>query len=293
MIEEFDLIRLERQRAFLEIRAKTHLNSEINRQWHQCAAATLLRDAGAVAFIIGDIDGGRLLLRQSGALFFEIGFAGGLQLLYIAGALDTNENEARSRVDKFETAFYLRDRPSGQPSIHLEFRFDEASFRPPQLLRIYQALAGRLSEDEKWSDLRGTIYSSLMVNSTMPVGATRIPISAYLSAYDQVAKRVPEAKTVATRSLKRVLGSLVERREELIMAARRDRFHWKALLRPAELIDFDLLALLVAGTRRGKRSKLIASVFTARDPITALPQTLAKELGKRTKSDLDKLNNNS
>src|SRR5258707_701292 len=105
MIDEFDQGRLERRRAFLEIRAKAHLTDEADRSWHHAAAATLLRDAAAVAFIAGDIDGGRHLLRQSGNLFFGLGLAGGLQLLFIAGVLDTDENEARTRINSFGRAF--------------------------------------------------------------------------------------------------------------------------------------------------------------------------------------------
>jgi hypothetical protein len=63
MIGEFDQERLERRRVFLESRAKAHLAADTNRCWHLAAAATLSRDAAAVALILGDIAGARDLLR--------------------------------------------------------------------------------------------------------------------------------------------------------------------------------------------------------------------------------------
>jgi hypothetical protein len=280
MIEEFDRDQLQRRRTFLETRAKNHTVAEIDRRWHSAAAATLFRDAAAVAFIIGDIEGGRSLLRQSGNLFWELGFVGGIQLLYISGSLDKDSDEARDRINSFDRAFAERS-PEVEPQvISSEVKFQEDSFRPPQLLRIYQALAGRLSDDEEWFRLRREIQQVLNVNSTMPVGTTRIPVIAYLQVYDQFARRELNVGAAKAHMLKQVLVSFVQRREEVLTAARLDRFHWKALLRPAELIDFDLLALLLAGTRRGKRSKLIASAFATRDALTSLPQTLAKALRK-------------
>jgi hypothetical protein len=49
-------------------------------------------------------------------------------------------------------------------------------------------------------------------------------------------------------------------------------------LRPAELIDFDLLAMCVAGRRGGRNFSLVSSAFAERDPLTALPERLATEL---------------
>jgi hypothetical protein len=281
MIEEFDQDRLKRRRAFLEIRAKAHLTAEGDHRWHYAASATLLRDAAAVAFIVGDIVGGRSLLRQSGNLFFDLGFAGGLQLLYISGALEADENEALNLIRRFDRAFSERIRPIERAGVPPEkaSSFDDESFLSPQLLRTYQALAGRRSDDEEWFGLRRAIHEALNVNAAMPVGAARTPLATYLMTFDQLARR-DGAGTFAPSWLRQTLNALAQRREELLMAARRDRFHWKAMLRPAELVDFDLLALLLAGVRRGKRSRLIATAFAARDPMTALPHTLAQALKK-------------
>ncbi|MGY4572147.1 hypothetical protein [Bradyrhizobium sp. USDA 3256] len=276
MIEDFDQEQLHRRRSFLERRAEAHFNATSGLAWHQAAGATLLRDAAAVALIAGDTDSGRNLLRKSGGLFFRLGLVGGLQQLYIAGNLDDDEGEAVARIASFNEAFLRRE--LHQEQTKSDFRFDEESFRPPQLLRAYQGLAGRMPEDEEWSTLRQDVHQLLEVNATMPVGLTRTPLAIYLNLYDLLGKRGLQKVGLKSDRSRQVLGSIVQRREELLTAARRDSFHWKAMRRPAELIDFDLLALLLVAIRRGKRSKLVSSVFSKRDEVTALPYTVAKAL---------------
>jgi hypothetical protein len=280
MIDEFDQVRLKRRQAFLESRATSHLSIENDRQWHLSATATLLRDASAVALILGDIEGARGLLRKSGDLFLRLGFAGGFQLLYISGYLDSEQSSPTERFSRFARAFTDRTKPRERQPDPSEFlsHFDDESFRPPQLLRAYQALAGRRAEDEEWFGLRNAIRAALNVNAAMPVGSARTPLSTYLATFDQLAKRDPQATEAPPGGVLHVLSTLAQRRDELFVAARRDRVHWKALLRPAELIDFDLLALLLAGIRRGQASDVIATAFAGRDATTSLPQTLANAL---------------
>ncbi len=282
MIEEFGHERLNRRRSFLESRANAHLGRETDRQWHSLAAATLFRDAAAVALISGEINEGRSLLRKSGELFFDTGFSGGLQLLYVAGALDESDSQPKSRINKFANAFAVHDRSELQStSADISRSFDVTSFQPSQLHRTYQALAGRHTEDEEWSSLRSTIRKRLISNASMPVGLARMTLAAYLGTFDQLTKRGPPESKSVPGGVAQVLNSLAQQRAELLMAARGDNFHWKALLRPAELIDFDLLTLLIAGVRRGQASKLIANAFAKRDPGTALPQTLAEALSAK------------
>jgi hypothetical protein len=280
MIDDFDQGRLERRRVFLESRANFHLTRETDRRWHVAAAATLLRDAAAVALISNDISGGRTLLRTSGDLLLGLGLVGGLQLLYLAGTLDFEEGYSQERIDQFQRAYNYR---TGHPEVQSISpdslpSFDDESFRPPQLLRVYQALAGRRGNDEKWFALRNAIRDTLALNATMPVGPARTTLAIYLAAFDQLANRDSPSIQTLPRGVSQVLSSLAQRREELLIAARRDRFHWKALLRPAELVDFDLLALLIAGVRRGQASAMIETAFEGRDAMTALPQALATAL---------------
>ena len=277
MIEEFGKAKLERRRVFLQRRARAHLMAEGNTRWHLSAAATLLRDAAAVALILDDFGSARSLLQESGDRFLELGLPGGLQLLYIAGSIDKVKGGAEGPVERFAMAFaeHAQPRERSATAPEIEFGFADYSFQPPQLLRAYQALAGRRANDDEQRTLRDTIRQTLNVNATMPVGPTRTTAASYLAAFDLLAKREHIEIEELPGGVEQFLTSLVQRRDELLAAARRDRFHWKALLRPAELVDFDLLALLLVGVRRGQASKLIASVFAGRDATTALPQNLA------------------
>jgi hypothetical protein len=109
----------------------------------------------------------------------------------------------------------------------------------------------------------------------MPVGAARVPLAAYLATFDHLANR--DVKVSPPGGTEQVLESMAQRREELLKVARQDSFHWNALARPAELIDFDLLALLLAGMKRGA-SPLPAQDFASRDALTELPFRLAEIL---------------
>lgn len=185
------------------------------------------------------------------------------------------------RIDTFARAFDDQRQGKKAPTAQdiaqdLEQVFVADSFRPPQLLRLYQALAGRRDDDRGRHGLRKDIRTTLKVNATMPVGAARMSLETYLATLDRLARR--DEKAAPPGGVDQVLGALAQRREELLNAARQDRFHWHALIRPAELVDFDLLALVLAGVRRGGPSYLAAEAFAKRDPLTALPVHAAEAL---------------
>jgi hypothetical protein len=276
MIEEFNHERLLRRHHFLMSRARAHMQSDGDRRWHHAAAGTLLRDAAAVALLLDDFDGARELLRESGDQLLLVGLFGGLQLLFLAGALDEKEDNIGQRINMFSHEFFQRQGTEGsQPfTAHL---FDNESFRPPQLLRAYQALAGRRSDDPEHANLRQAVRDMLTIDALMPVGTTRTPVAVYLTMFDFLADRDTETVNLPG-GLSQIIRSLVQRRAELLSVARQDRYHWKMILRPAELIDFDLLAMCVAGRRRGQDFGFVASAFAERDPLTALPENLATAL---------------
>lgn len=276
MIDELDHERLLRRQRFLESRAKAHLHSDGDRRWRRTAAATLLRDAAAVALLLDDFNGARKLLRESGDQFLLVGLFGGLQLLFLAGTLDNKDDDIGQRINIFSHEFFQRE-GSARGQLLTKRQFDDESFRPPQLLRAYQALAGRRSDDPERANLRRTIRGILTVDASMPVGMARTPAAIYLSMFDYVADRGAEEPNLPG-GFSHIIPSLAQRRAELLSVARRDRFHWKAILRPAELIDFDLLAMCVAGRRRGQHFGILSSAFAQRDPLTALPEKLANAL---------------
>jgi hypothetical protein len=280
MIEEFDHERLLRRRHFLESRARAHVNAKGDHRWHRTVSATLLRDAAAVALLLDEFEGARELLRRSGNQLLQLGLSGGLQLLFIADTIDGEEGEIGQRIDTFAQEFFQKETPEG-PQRLAEHQFDKESFRPPQLLRAYQGLAGRRSDDAARASLRRMMRAILTINASMPVGATRIPVAIYLAVFDYLANRETEEANLPG-GFSQIIRSLAQRRAELLSVARQDHYHWKALLRPSELIDLDLLAMFVAGRRRGQNFGLVMSAFAERDPLTALPVKLAIALSQHS-----------
>jgi hypothetical protein len=278
VIDEFDHERLWRRRHFLESRATAHLNTEADRRWHRTAAATLLRDAASLALLLDEFEDARNLFRRSGGQLLQLGLSGGLQLLFIAGAVDEDGEEIWQRIDTFAGELFLKESPEAGQRLHTR-QFDEESFRAPQLLRTYQGLAGRRSDDPAHASLRQMIRGILTTNVSMPVGAARTPAGIYLAVFDYLANRQTEEENLPG-GLFQIIRSLAQRRAELLSVAWQDRYHWKTLLRPAELIDLDLLAMFVAGRRRGQNFGVIASAFAERDSLTALPAKLAMALNE-------------
>jgi hypothetical protein len=274
MIEGFDRERLQRRQYFLESRARAHENAKIDHRWHRTAEATLLRDAAAVALLLDEFDRARVLLRKSGSQLLQLGFSGALQLLLIADAVDAPEGETAQQVDMFAHELFREFNPEVGRRVR-ERKFHEESFTPPQLLRTYQGLAGRrVGDTYEYENSLQKIREILSINASMPVGATRTPMSIYLAVFDHLTDRETGDENLPG-GYSQIISSLAQRRSELLTIARRDRFHWKALLRPAELIDFDFLAMFVAGRRRGQNFEAVTSVFAERDPLTALPLKLA------------------
>ncbi len=75
------------------------------------------------------------------------------------------------------------------------------------------------------------------------------------------------------------LIALAVRRNELVAAAQADRFHWRLLLKPAELIDFDLLALGLAAMSGGTQgADLLFEATADRGPAARLPFDAARDL---------------
>lgn len=80
------------------------------------------------------------------------------------------------------------------------------------------------------------------------------------------------------------LTGMAIRRREMIEAARTDEFHWERVQQPAELVDFDLLALgLAAATNWGAESPAF-NVLAERGKAAALPFRLALDLTNFNKS---------
>lgn len=282
MITELDKDTLENRKLFLTKRADAYNESGHADPHFRVVSATLLRDAAATSLILGDISDGKILLERSGQLLLDAGLVGGLQLLFLAGSSTTTKSTAAT-LDEYEREFFERvEVPGRRVVFDGPHHFTEESFRSPQLLRAYQGLVGG---GDKWAGaldhasrrfLTKQIRETIARSGTMPIGINRAPLTTYLHAFDLMIGDVsPES---ANPSIMDVVRSFARRRQEVVTAAARDTFHWRMVLRPADLVDFDLLALLLAGTIRGK-GPMIQSSIDESDIVTALPWSLASALG--------------
>lgn len=282
MITELEKDTLQARKLFLTKRADAYGKSGHADPHHRVVSATLLRDAAATSLILGEIPEGKKLLRRSGQLLLNSGLIGGLQLLFLAGGVTVTKSTTAT-LNEYEREFFERtevlERRSVSDRTH---HFTEESFRTPHLLRAYQGLEGA---GDKWASasdgasrgfLTQRIREVVARDGTMPIGINRVPLITYLHAFDMMVRDTsPQSDN---QLLVEVLRSFARRRQEVVTAAARDTFHWRMVLRPADLIDFDLLALLLAGTIRGNRS-LIQSLLDDSDPVTSLPWSLALRLG--------------
>lgn len=236
---------------FLEQRAKAHLLSEGGRRdFEQACAAALLRDAGALALLLEDVDQARNLLLAAGREFAGLGLFVGYALMSLAdlgswrkesggvlsGVLDMLRNETWSTT------------PEGAPDVerarflHLErgrLPFMAASLGSTrQLTYLYQAVVARGGEDETASAMMGILERRLLETPATPIGPTGLPLRTYFNAMEG-ARRYGDLAPATRDALAAVAGL----RAEQLQAAQADRYHWRLARTPTDLIDFDLLAL--------------------------------------------------
>jgi len=225
-----------------------------------------------------DANDARQLLRESGFILIEHGVSGGFQLIFLASELSRDrvaQESPLAQAKVFQDEF--RQRFSVQPSQQTkDQQFSEMSFHPSQLLRVYQAMLGKSHFFGDDLEMRAGIREQLDVNGEMPVGSTRVNTATYVTLFESL---TTDERLGRQRDwVRRTLDSLAQRREELLDAARRDEYHWNAVLRPAELIDFDLVALFLAGFMRPAPRDFISSAFVKHDAWTALPYRAAQTL---------------
>src|SRR5438093_6603859 len=102
LTEEFDPERLLRQQGFLVDRATVHTRHEGDPQlWHRACAATLRRDAAAIALLRGDGIAATQLFAEAGSDFAELGMFVGFSLLEFSHSGGSAEwRQHRSTIDE-------------------------------------------------------------------------------------------------------------------------------------------------------------------------------------------------
>jgi hypothetical protein len=294
--DEFSDDRLERRLLFLVSRAETHLRglpekaaTEMDMLSRACAA-TLYRDAACVAMLIGQVGQARSLLHISGKHFLVLGLPVGASFIALAGMPDS-ESEIERHAD-----FIVGVRQQWGPS---EARArdsarrpvaDQARSEPRQLLAMMQADwiidDRRGSTAEMYKD--GPLREALERNGGYPVGATGLSIDSYASAAGWFAERRDVDGYLPDR-IAASMSTMMATRAEHLHAARKDRFHWRMLARPAELVDLDATILMYLAINKDGVPKLnLEKVIDRRreeTPLLDAPLRIATALKRDRKSE--------
>lgn len=269
---QLDPGRLSRRASFLIDRAKVHDDKAAKAgdrslaDRHIACAATLRRDAGAIALLIGNVEKAMDLFRSAGRLWAELGLYSGYFLLALAG------DESNIDIGWIERS--LDPRFDGEPPREEDstrrYR-DRSAQSPRQLLSLIEGLG--MAVESKHRRLMLLARKRLRPSDGVLVGTSNLPIASYLRLFDEL--RGGET----SQSLHDSLLAITIQRQELIAAAQADEYHWRLTQRPAELIDFDLVALGIAAVNGGPivQSELRAALERA-NAASRLPFDLAMEL---------------
>lgn len=216
---------LEKKLNFWSTRAEWHVTQSENFQTnnvHQACAATLWRDAGAAALILGQIDKAKLHFKRAGDLRIRLGFYDGFYLMRLSGADISHTTNKYREMFKFDEAFMNQT----------------AARSPHQLISIIQAAD---SHSIFWQNLVEKAESLLEKYGNYLLGVTQTPVAHYVRVLRDLQHDRLREDTYLT------LMTMLLQRRKLIMAAQLDRFHWKRVQKPAALIDMDLLACGMVG----------------------------------------------
>ena len=271
--------RLHHRVTFLRSRAMAHLEASPGDMRHKACAATLLRDAACVALLLGETGKGRRYLREAGDHFLGLGLTVGSALTALA---DTRK--ASDKLDNYSDVVEGIRHQRSREEVHQR----EGPERPMadraqgSLRQMFSQLQAELlvSEPDELPSLRIVpMHQVLTRNGGYPVGDTGLSISSYM----KIAEWMIEQRSARDRQIPGFvtagLTTLASTRAEHIRAAMEDRFHWRMLAKPAELLDLDsvILMFLALGARMDKDA-LQASLSAGEVPINKAPLTVAQEL---------------
>lgn len=270
-IPDVDIERLERRLDFLKSRAEAHESAEPRTELNDACRATLLRDAAAIAILLEQVDAARQLLGQSGRILLEIGVPAGAS--YIALSSPESAEEVMLPYDDVIQG-------TGRQSTHEDFTADrrhqrpftvEARQSPRQVFSLMQAqwlLLGRkrrLVEDE--APLRESMY----VVGGYPVGSTGLSIDSYSRLTQWMMSDDAGVKGDMPADIRNRLSTIASTRVEHLRAGMRDRWQWRLVGRPAELLDLDAIILMTIAFNSGVDPTSMRRLFNHDVPLEEAP----------------------
>lgn len=263
---------LDRRVEFLVDRANAHAAKKDVRA--RACAGTLLRDAAAIAFMRGDVQAGREHLGRAGEHFLALGLPHGVLLAMLA-------SNGEQGVDPLALMLKAATEERGSRasvSRQLGPLFATALHQPEQLIALEAsaAMAEAAGEGMPPSDerMRGMFHPY----RTHPVGMSGVTVAAFLRLMD-FARSTDFGDLEAYGNPRLDMVTLFARRGRQLVSAFEDQHHWRLLLSPAALLDFDLIALFAIFWSNGHQPHdMIANMAAELPPMTMVPVKVAETL---------------
>lgn len=270
---------LDQRIRFLLDRAGAHLEKEDIRS--RACAATLIKDAAAIAFLQDDPDRGRTLLGQAGAHFLKLGLPHGMLLITLADAGEGRDDA----LDFMMRAATGIAEAEGQVPDHGEIGplFASALHQPEQLLALEASAAIAEPTSPAIGGMR-RVREMLRPFRAHPVGSSGVPVSTYMRLMDLGRGRVEEDVETPGNIQLDVLTIFAQRGRQLASAAA-DSHHWRLLLSPAALIDLDLVALFTVWWVHGRQpDAMVPNLGDRLPPMMMMPFDVARLLRRSERS---------
>ncbi len=192
--------------------------------------AGLQKELAAIALLQGDMDTARARLERTGELLLSETSAQGLVYLGLAGAHRVADDPLARTIIELATRLDEPTRPD-QPRIK-----GAQFYSPVQWLSVIQAQTLANQEDA------GT---SILVKRLRPQGSVTLPNGLPLGLYlDLLAPRDERVSRGDGRW--EDLATVLSWRRRGLRIARENTYHWRTLLDPVALVDFDLLTLFIS-----------------------------------------------
>lgn len=242
-IDEADL---RRQREFLVSRADHRMGDGEHAVRELTIAATLLRDAASLSLLLEEIETARRQLVLSGQIFLRAGHAVGATLLTLAdpGAVGVADFYARTSYVAGEAA----DRTSAA-SASSEFQTMVARQQVDWLVGFGPfRLAAKAVDDREAG--RARMDGRLLGNTGLTFGSYRAAMEA-MEPSDGAIFGTPLPELDMPAEVGMALHGLGVNRAEDLRLAMADRHHWRMMLRPSALIDYDAVVLMCRALMSG------------------------------------------
>jgi hypothetical protein len=269
----FDGQWLDRRGRFLLDRADAHLRHEDVRS--RAFAATLLRDAAAIAFMQDDPAYGRKLLAQAGDHFLRLGLPYGMLL----SALADGDIGGGAHLNFMLRVALATAAGQASPSEREDVGplFAAALHQPEQLLAL-EATAALMETRFPIIGEGRRMERMLWPFREHPVGPAGVPVAAFMRLID-LGRGLKQPQADAPGNVQLDILTLFAQRGRQLASAAADSHHWRLLLSPAALLDFDMVALFAIWWAHDRQPESMVPNLGDRPlPMMTMPLEVARAL---------------